>query len=220
MTGVLADKAALARLGDVVRRRLAADPTVDKVPVEKAEIFAVAEFLSDAECDHLIAMIDNVAKPSAVFDPLYQSQFRTSYSGDVDPGDSFVRMIERRLADLLAIELAWGETVQGQRYQPGQEFRAHCDWFDTSADYWPGEKQRGGQRGWTAMAYLNEVEEGGSTEFPRIGVKIAPQRGALIIWNNALPDGTPNPDTIHAALPVIKGVKYVVTKWFRTRPWI
>lgn len=214
-----ADKSALARLGESVRKRLAADPSVYKVPVERAEIFAVSDFLGAAECDHLITLVDASAKPSAVFDAHTQSEYRTSYSGDVDPTDSFVRMIERRLADLLGIDLAWGETVQGQRYLPGQEFRAHCDWFDTTAPYWTTEKTRGGQRSWTAMAYLNDVEEGGITEFVRLGVRIPPQRGALIVWNNALPDGATNPDTAHAALPVERGVKYVVTKWFRTRRW-
>jgi len=217
--GTLADKAALARLGTVVRKRLAADPSVYKVPVEQAEIFAVSDFLDADECTHLMAMIDQVARPSELFEDTYREGYRTSYSGDVDSGDSFVRMVERRLSDLLGIDLAWGERVQGQRYYPGQEFKEHCDWFDTAARYWPDEARRGGQRSWTAMAYLNDVEEGGTTEFVRIGVQIAPQRGLLVLWNNATPKGLPNHDTLHAAQPVEKGVKYVVTKWFRTRPW-
>lgn len=214
-----ADRAALASIGERARARLAADASVYRVPVEGAEIFAVGDFLSASECDRLIAMIDTVAKPSRLYDPENLSPYRTSYSGDVDPEDSFVRMIERRLCDLLGIEAAWGETVQGQRYQPGQEFQAHYDWFDTQAFYWPEERKRGGQRCWTAMAYLNDVEEGGQTAFPDLGVSIPPQRGALLLWNNAQPDGTPNPLTRHAGTPVIRGEKYIVTKWFRTRPW-
>ena len=62
-----ADKAALVRVGEAVRRRLAADPNVYKVPVEQAEIFAVSDFLSIAECAHLITLIDEVAKPSDLF---------------------------------------------------------------------------------------------------------------------------------------------------------
>lgn len=213
------DRQALARLGEQVRARLAADPAVYKVPVDTAEIFAIGNFLDASECAHLIAMIDRVAQPSAVYDPETTSAYRTSYSGDVDPNDSFVRMIERRLSDLLGIEEAWGETVQGQRYHPGQEFRSHYDWFDPRHSYWPGEEKRGGQRSWTAMAYLNDVEAGGTTDFSRIGVTIPPQAGALLMWNNALPDGLPNADVLHAARPVESGVKYVITKWFRTRPW-
>lgn len=215
----LADQAALIAAGDAVRDRLANDPSVYRVPVDQAEIHAVGDFLSPPECEHLIMMINAAAKPSPVFDKSHAGTYRTSYSGDVDPGDSFVRMIERRLCDLLGLDLAWGETMQGQRYYPGQEFKSHYDFFDTRAFYWPNEIRRGGQRSWTAMAYLNAVEEGGTTDFPQLRVSIPPQQGALLIWNNARPNGTPNPLTLHAATPVVRGVKYVITKWFRTRPW-
>jgi prolyl 4-hydroxylase len=213
------DQTELARIGETVRQRLAADPTVYRVPVERAEIFAVAAFLSSDECSHLIAAIDEVARPSDVYHSVEQTQFRTSYSGDLDARDSFVRMIERRLGDLTGLDLAWGETIQGQRYHPGQEFRAHYDWFDIEAAYWHDERDVGGQRSWTGMVYLNDVEEGGVTEFPLLDIRIEPQAGALILWNNALPDGRPNPDVLHAALPVTRGVKYIITKWFRAREW-
>lgn len=213
------DAAALARLGAAVRKRLEADPAVHRVPVDRAEIFAVGGFISPRECAHLMAMIDRVARPSPTYDPDNPVRYRTSYSGDVDPDDSFVRMIERRLCDLLGIDASWGETVQGQRYEVGQEFQAHYDWFDTDAAYWASEAARAGQRSWTAMAYLNDMEEGGATVFTELGVNVQPQAGALLIWNNARPDGTPNPDVRHAAMPVLHGVKYVITKWFRTRPW-
>ncbi|MFA7587772.1 MAG: 2OG-Fe(II) oxygenase [Novosphingobium sp.] len=214
-----ADKAAIARIGKSIRARLDADPAVYRVPVDQAEIYGVADFLSTSECDYLMAMIDSVARPSSVYEGNYDPDARTSYSGDVDGTDSFVRMIERRICDLIGIDEAWGERVQGQRYQPGQEFRGHYDWFDTNAGYWEDERKRGGQRCWTAMAYLCDVEEGGHTEFTRLNIAIPPQRGLLLLWNNATPDGIANLETLHAATPVVRGVKYVVTKWFRTRPW-
>ena len=214
-----ADQAALARVGATVRKRLEADPVVYKIPTDEAEIFAVANFLDAAECARFIAIVDRVAKPSRAFDTDYAQNYRTSYSGDVDPADPFVRMIERRISDLLGLPPACGETVQGQRYLPGQEFKPHNDWFWTNAHYWPAERKRGGQRSWTAMAYLNGVDEGGATDFPTIGLSIPPQPGALLIWNNARADGKPNDATLHAGTPVIQGVKYVITKWFRTRKW-
>ena len=214
----LADRAGLVRVGETVRARLCVDPSVYRVPVDEAEIFAIGQFLGEEECAHLMREIDAVAEPSHTFDGPY-APYRTSYSGNVDPSDSFTRMIERRICDLLGIDMALGETFQGQRYEPGQEFKGHHDWFDTRAHYWPEEKRRGGQRSWTAMVYLNAVAEGGETEFTKLGIRIAPEPGALLCWNNALPDGLPNPYTLHAALPVTRGTKYVITKWFRTRPW-
>jgi prolyl 4-hydroxylase len=137
----------------------------------------------------------------------------------ISTADGFIRSLDARLCAPLGVDPRWGETVQGQRYAPGQEFQAHYDWFDTGAAYWPDEVRRGGQRSWTAMAYLNDVAQGGATLFPRIGISVQPRAGALLIWNNALPDGTPNADVEHAALPVERGIKYVITKWLRTRPW-
>lgn len=213
------DRAALRKLGARVRKRLQADPRVQTVLDDRAELYAVGEFLSPAECDRFIELVDNVARPSTVFDLDYDAQYRTSYSGDVSFADPFVRSINRRIDDLLGIDPSFGEHVQGQRYLPGQQFKEHCDWFWTSADYWKAEKANGGQRSWTAMAYLNDVEAGGSTDFVRLGLSIPPQRGALLIWNNALPDGTVNYDTLHAGMPVEAGVKYIFTKWYRTRKW-
>jgi len=213
------DQHALARVGANVRERLAADTGVYRVESDKVELFAVGDFLSLAECEKLCVMIDEVARPSSLHELDYASGFRTSYSGDLDPRDSFVKGISRRIDDLLGLDSALGEAVQGQRYLPGQQFQPHNDWFYTSEKYWQGEKTRGGQRSWTTMAYLNTVEAGGATQFTELGFQIEPKPGVLLIWNNALPDGRPNESTMHAGMPVLKGAKYVITKWYRTRQW-
>ena len=213
-----AETSALRKVGETVRKRLQQDAGVYRIPHDELEIFGVADFFSKAECDRLIAIVDAVARPS----PTYKGSDatgRTSYTGDVDPFDPFVLMLQRRIDDLMGIDPALGETIQGQRYEPGQEFRGHYDHFLPSQPFWDAEQKRGGQRSWTAMAYLNAVEEGGTTDFPRVDLSIPPQPGALLIWNNMKPDGTPNPNAMHAGMPVVKGVKYVLTKWYRARPW-
>lgn len=211
------DQDALRRVGAAVRQRLESDPGLYRVPTDKAEIFAAGDFFSPTECERLVRMIDTVARPSQLHDVAYVSKFRTSYSGNFDAWDPFLMSISRRIDDLLGIASRCGETIQGQRYLPGQEFKPHCDWFYPDQPYWAQERKRGGQRSWTAMAFLNAVEEGGHTHFVNIGASIEPKPGVLLVWNNARPDGTPNEDTIHAGTPVIKGVKYVLTKWYRTR---
>jgi len=217
-TSATANTAALKKQGAAVTSRLDADPAAYRLPVEGLVIYGIADFLSAAECQRLMGIVDTVAKPSAVFGGTGKSQGRTSYSGDVDPWDPFIQMIQRRIDDLLGLDPHFGETIQGQRYQPGQEFKAHYDWFDVGGDYWPVENHAG-QRSWTAMAYLNAVEEGGQTEFPKADLSVPPQPGALLVWNNMSPDGKPNPKTLHAAKPVIRGVKYVITKWYRAQHW-
>ena len=213
------DQAGLERVGRLVRGRLAANPAVYQVPAERAEIFAVGEFMSADECERMRAMIDACARPSTVFDLDYSSGYRTSFSGDVDPRDPFVRKISRRIDDLLGMDAAWGETIQGQRYMQGQEFQPHHDWFHPGTSYWKLEMGRGGQRSYTAMVFLNEVPAGGTTDFTELDMSIAPKPGVLLAWNNADLDGVPNPATIHAGRPVLDGVKYIITKWYRTRRW-
>jgi prolyl 4-hydroxylase len=218
-TVVIPDKAALARVGAQVRARLAADDQVYKVDTDVAELFAIGDFLSPGECERLITMIDPIAHPSHLYDMDYAAGFRTSYSGDLDPLDPFVAGISRRIDDVLGLPEEWGESIQGQRYMPGQQFKPHNDWFYSTESYWKKEQKRGGQRSWTAMVFLNVVEQGGETHFTNVGIKIQPKPGVLLIWNNALPDGTPNEGTMHAGTPVEAGTKYVITKWYRTRRW-
>ena len=215
----LPDKVALLRVGAHVRRRLDSNPRASRVETDQAEIWTVGDFMSGEECTQLIAMIDRTAKPSAVLDHGHAEVWRTSHSGNVDRDNPFVHTLEARIDALLGIPHAFGETMQGQRYEAGQEFKYHMDVFWTKADYWKVEAKRGGQRAITAMVFLNPVEEGGQTAFTNLGIDVVPERGKLLIWNNNSHDGRPNEGTMHAGTPVIKGTKYIITKWYRSRKW-
>ncbi len=216
---LIPDQRALAEAGSQVRTRLAANAAAYRIANPAVELFAVGDFLGSGECETLCAMIDAVARPSSLHEVDYASGFRTSYSGDLEPRDPLVTAISSRIDALLGLDPAVGEPIQGQRYRPGQQFKPHNDWFYTSEGYWPQEEERGGQRSWTAMAYLNNVEAGGATLFSALGIQIEPKAGALLVWNNALPDGSPNEATLHAGMPVLAGTKYIITKWYRTRQW-
>lgn len=211
------DQQALVRVGEQVRARLAAHSDVHPMASDRIELFALAGFLAPDECARLAVMIDTAARPSGLHELDYASGFRTSYSADLHPRDPLVARVSARIDAVLGVSAAMGEPVQGQRYRPGQEFKPHNDWFYTSESYWPHEEQRGGQRSWTAMAYCNAVEAGGATAFTVLGIEIKPEPGVLLLWNNALPDGRPNEATLHASLPVERGTKYIITKWYRAR---
>jgi prolyl 4-hydroxylase len=131
-----------------------------------------------------------------------------------------VRPIDEAIAMLIGIDPDNGETMQGQRYAIGQQFRPHHDYFHENEPYWPSMVACGGQRTWTAMIFLNDVEEGGATWFPQAGIRVAPKRGLLLAWNNMNPDGSPNTLTLHEGMPVVKGTKYIITKWFREGRWL
>ena len=209
-----------ARIGREVAARLDANPAVKRAKSDQAQIYYAPDYLSDEDCATLVALIDSNRRPSTLLAPAQRNDYRTSESCDLDRWAPEVRAIDERIAGLLGIDPVKGETLQGQRYAAGQQFLAHSDYFHESQPYWPAMKASGGQRTWTAMAYLNHVEEGGATWFPHAGIRVKPRKGMLLIWNNMSSDGSPNEYTLHEGMAVIEGTKYVVTKWFREEAWI
>lgn len=214
------DPAKLARIGAHVTKRLNANPLVQQVEHEDAQLYVYQGFLSAKDCKTLIAKIDADAVPSTLYAGTEQEGFRTSYSCHLNRWDAFIAKIEARMSDVLGIDNDYAETMQGQRYHVGQEFKAHHDFFHPSQSYWAQEGPGGGQRSWTAMIFLNEPKEGGATEFPHLGLGVRPQDGMMLIWNNAKPDGTLNYKTLHSGTPVIRGVKHIITKWYRQNDWL
>lgn len=197
--------------------RLGSAAGVKRVPTRDLELFIVRDFLDPATCDALIERIDAKRRPSEIADDLGVANFRTSETCDLDWRDPLVAKVDQQIADLLGLSLAASEPLQGQRYAPGQEFKPHTDTFEPGGyDFLVHTLDRG-QRTWTAMVYLNEPDEGGGTRFKRIDKIVQPETGKLLAWNNLLPDGRPNPATLHQGMKVRRGTKYVLTKWFRER---
>jgi prolyl 4-hydroxylase len=204
-----------AAIGAAVRERFAANPGVRPIPKPTLEAFVVPDFISPGECEGLIALIEAGCVPSGLMD----KEFRTSSTCNLNPAELLVARIESRLNALFAMDPHLGETIQGQRYHVGQQFKPHHDFFHEDQPYWPPQEKHGGQRTWTAMAFLNVPEAGGQTMFPKAGLRVTPATGYLLIWNNMDRDGYPNDFSLHQGCPVEAGTKYVLTKWYRERPW-
>ena len=200
-------------------QRILSYPGVQKLPSAKLDLFVARSFLPPELCAALIEQIDTVRRPSTVADANGDAGYRTSETGDLSPEDPDVQEVERRIADLTGLDGAHGEPLQGQRYAVGQEFKGHTDYFEpTGADY---QRYCGvaGNRTWTVMIYLNQPDAGGATRFKAADKIIQPEMGKLVAWNNRRPDGRLNPATLHHGMKVRAGVKYVITKWFREKPW-
>lgn len=212
------DRERMRQLGEKVRRRLAAKKEAVPLEADRAELWALPYFFDPGECAALMALIDTVAQPSRTYLPSGVSDFRTSHSALLDPGNSLVRRLQRRIDTLLGFETSHAEIFQGQRYTPGQEFKPHTDWWPLNTAGWDAEgKNNGGQRAFTAMVYLNDVHDGGETDFPHLDLAVPPRQGVLLVWNNADRNGIPNPLTVHAGNPVQSETKYIVTRWYRCR---
>lgn len=198
---------------------LTASPGVQRVPSPKLTLFLRRQFLDAATCTALIARIDATRRPSTISDSNGDAYYRTSETCDLDRHDALVGELDAKICAFTGLDPLYGEPMQGQRYAVGQEFKAHTDYFEPLGVDYDRFCSVAGQRTWTVMLYLNEPEAGGATRFKAIDKIVQPETGKLLAWNNRRLDGTPNPSTIHQGMKVRAGVKYVITKWFRERPW-
>jgi len=184
------------------------------------QLYKQEDFLSNQECNQLIDMISTGLRPSTVADDgdtCLVNNYRTSKTSDLNYfKDPFYLSIDKKIASLLDLEPFFGETMQAQKYEVGEYYKEHYDFFSPFNHEFKTYCEWMGQRTWTTMIYLNDVEEGGETYFKYLNLKIKPKKGLLIAWNNLYSNGFPNYKTMHEALPPIKGSKYIITKWWRS----
>lgn len=192
----------------------------ERIQYPFTQLYTVKNFFSIEECDEIIKNIEARVRPSTISNPKDEqitSEYRTSSSADfpyyLDP---FCLKVDNKISDYMEIDPFLGETLQAQKYEPGQYYKEHNDYFDPWSKEYKTYTEWMGQRTWTFMCYLNNVEEGGETFFKHLKLKIKPQQGMAVIWNNLYKNGLPNYKTLHEACPPISGKKYVVTKWFRS----
>lgn len=207
------------RSGESSTARMLAHPGVQRFPSSRLDLFLLRDFLTPAQCATLVELIETSHRPSTIADYNGDDAFRTSSTCDLSPLVPAVADLARALSALSGIDLAYAEPLQGQRYEVGQEFKAHTDYFEPGNPDYERYCAVPGQRTWTFMLYLNAVEAGGATRFRVIDKVIQPEAGKLVAWNNRHPDGSPNAATLHHAMKVRRGHKYVITQWYRERPW-
>jgi len=196
-------------------QKLINNPMCKKIDTSKLEIYEVEDFMSESECNEFLENMADKLLPSTVTNPEAEKSVRTSSTAYLKRNE-FLEKLDKKFHDFIDVPQGFSEEFQGQRYLVGQEFKQHNDWFDENSTYNKVHLNMG-QRTWTFMVYLNDVEEGGETEFTKLKLSIKPKKGKAVIWQNLYADGRGNPFSEHAGKPVIKGEKNIVTKWFRQR---
>ena len=65
-------------------------------------------------------------------------------------------------------------------------------------------------RAFVFSIYLNDVEDGGETEFLHFSKRVKPKTGRIVIWPAAFP-------YVHRGNPPLSGEKYILTSWMLLR---
>lgn len=188
--------------------------------LNQPRVVLLGNVLSDEECAAIAAFCSGrYVRSTVTSEDDGQSTVhrgRTSEMAFIQRGESDVAdRIERRLAAIAHWPVERGEPFQLQKYGVSQEYRAHYDWLNPDAGGHRSHLRRGGQRVATFILYLNEVEQGGGTAFPSIGLEVFPRKGNALFFLNTDAHHQPDRQTLHAGCPVVRGTKIIANKWLR-----
>jgi len=186
----------------------------------------VDEFLTAGECAHIIELSDgrlDTAMVSAV-GAATTSDGRTGSVAWIKHDDSpDVSSIVERVSGLIGIPVTHAESLQVVHYGVGEEYKPHFDAYDLDTEKGRQRTATGGQRVVTALMYLNTVDGGGETLFPRLDLQIDAQPGRLVLFDDigdrSLVDMTRHPKSLHGGGPVSCGEKWACNLWFRAEPY-
>ncbi|VFQ73566.1 unnamed protein product [Cuscuta campestris] len=197
--------------------------------------FLYKGFLSYEECDHLIALAKDKLEKSMVADnesgKSVESEVRTSSGMFLSKAqDEVVAAIEARIAAWTFLPPENGESMQVLRYEHGQKYEPHFDYFHDKVNL-----ELGGHRVATVLMYLSSVEKGGETIFPNSELKdtqvkgddwsecaingyaVKPYKGDALLFFSLHPNATTDPLSLHGSCPVLEGEKWSATKWIHVR---
>ena len=182
-------------------------------------VYVVNNFLSDEECKAFVEMGKGKMERAKVISD-EESEFHASRTNDfcwLEHGaNDVIHEVSKRFSILVKMPINNSEQFQLVHYGPGNEYKPHFDAFDKSTKEGQNNWFPGGQRMVTALAYLNDVEEGGATDFPKIDVSVKPNKGDVVVFHNCIEGTTEiNPQALHGGSPVIAGEKWAVNLWFR-----
>ncbi|MFM9862691.1 MAG: 2OG-Fe(II) oxygenase [Micropepsaceae bacterium] len=181
------------------------------------------KLLTVEECDYIIGLSSRLLAPASVIDGAAgkgtQSNLRTNSVAVFWPmhQDIVLHAIDLRLSKVAGLSIANGEMMNILMYQPGEEYGAHFDFFAPEI----AAADRSGQRIRTLLVTLNDDYGGGETQFVNANMKLKGETGDAVLFHNCdASTGAPDRATLHAGLPVTSGQKWLLSKWFRAKPFL
>lgn len=218
----------LAAIGGAIDRAAWSAPSAMTRQQQSPRIYSVENFLTPAVCNWLIKVGRKRLERATVQDPsaggeLAVNDYRSNSYAQIplfEP-DLVLQLVTLKIAAMIGLPLHHQEATNLLHYARSEEYRPHFDYIVEADEKQPvlaRQLAAMGQRAVTVLVYLNEGYEGGETEFPLLDWRFKGRPGdALIFWNLS-EQGQREPNSLHAGKPVLKGEKWLLSKWIRQRP--
>jgi hypothetical protein len=187
------------------------------------KVFEIENFLSDEECDSIIKLAKHkgLIQSTIINDHgknIIDLNTRKSHQSWLEDSDNdIIKRLSIAVSKITNIPVEHQEHLQVVSYEPSNYYKPHFD-----ASYHPKilpiMNCGFGPRLYTLIIYLNNDFEGGETEFPKIGLKIKPEKGKAILFQNIDDNFDLIPESMHGGSPVTSGTKWIANKWIRIWP--
>lgn len=187
-------------------------------------ILVADDFFDEAFCKYVKTLAAPLLQRGKVVDPdggRKESDNRTNREALLDTwSDPKLTEFVQKLSDLVRLPPEYSEPVNILHYQKDEEFRPHTDAILQNK----GGKRllaMGGQRIFTTLCYLNDVENGGATAFPALKIAVKPKMGRVLMFANTFPGTSErHPAADHAGLPTDGEEKWVINVSWRQSTFV
>lgn len=181
------------------------------------------DFLSPVEIGELLAAAEPQLKKALVSDDKtgVESAGRTGRNCWVHHHhNDVISELSQRVSDVVGIPLENAESLQVVHYAESQQYAPHFDAWQAGTPSGDRCMSRGGQRMVTCLMYLNDVEQGGGTCFPKLDMEVRAKKGRMVLFHNCVVNSTiRHESSLHGGMPVLRGEKWACNFWFRERSY-
>jgi hypothetical protein len=180
-------------------------------------------YITKEECDKAIQLFENQNKFNRTLNRIESEQASTLDKQDKQffaIGSNIDIWWEELKTIMLNFDLAWKHYLK----HTGAKDAYREEFFYTNLKIqktlptegyhmWHIEHGKGFEnapRAFVFSIYLNDIEEGGETEFLHFSKRVKPKTGRIVIWPAAFP-------YVHRGNPPLSGEKYILTSWMMLR---
>lgn len=190
---------------------------------EAPRIRVVERFVPVEVCRWLIARGAGKFQRSLMFDGqrsnVLDSRTCSDFKFDIVEADCVLQIVRERIASITTLPVAAFEPPQIFHYAQGEEIKPHYDALRLGDQGYGQGGAYKGDRIATFLLYLNDDYEGGELEFPKVGVKHRGKAGDGIYFAHIDAAGQPDRQSLHAALPITRNEKFILSQWIHDRPF-
>ena len=157
-------------------------------------------------CDKLVELYDSVPRDKTNMGHRRCTMF---YDLDSDPFYPEVKRVIRTFLEKYKDDVKCCQLHSVGTMETPNMIRYECqdsdgpNHFHLHADNWD---MKTSSRQISIIIYLNDVTEGGETEFPRLGLKVPPKKGTIVMFPSSLV-------FMHKGLPPVSNPKYIMVVW-------